>query len=125
MLVGDAAGYYDPFTGQGIYQALRSARLAAAAIDSALGQPASAAAVLSRYGRVLRRELAPTRVLQRLVEAAIRRPAVMSRFVRGLAVKGEVAAVLLQATGDLAHPTTLLHPRIWLRLLPPMILDGR
>jgi geranylgeranyl reductase family protein len=125
VLVGDAAGYYDPFTGQGIYQALRSARLAAAAIDSALGQPASAAAVLSRYGRALRRELAPTRVLQRVVEAAIRRPAIMSRFVRGLAATDEVAAALLQATGDLAHPATLLHPRVWLRLLPPMMLDGR
>src|SRR6185503_2280361 len=36
VLVGDAAGYYDPLTGQGIYRALRSAELAARAIDSAL-----------------------------------------------------------------------------------------
>ncbi|MDP9375420.1 MAG: NAD(P)/FAD-dependent oxidoreductase, partial [Chloroflexota bacterium] len=36
VLVGDAAGYLDPATGQGIEFALRSARLAAGAIDAAL-----------------------------------------------------------------------------------------
>ena len=29
MLIGDAAGFIDPFTGEGIYRALRSARAAA------------------------------------------------------------------------------------------------
>ena len=28
LLVGDAAGYYDPFTGEGIYRALHGAQLA-------------------------------------------------------------------------------------------------
>ena len=28
MLIGDSAGFYDPFTGEGIYTALRSAELA-------------------------------------------------------------------------------------------------
>ena len=39
VLVGDAAGYYDPFTGQGIYRALRSAELAAPAVDAVLAPP--------------------------------------------------------------------------------------
>ena len=38
VLVGDAAGYFDPFTGQGVYRALRSAELAAEAVDEALGR---------------------------------------------------------------------------------------
>ncbi len=29
LLVGDAAGFYDPFTGEGIFSALRGAELAA------------------------------------------------------------------------------------------------
>ena len=37
VLVGDAAGYFDPFTGQGIYRALRSAELAAEACHQTLG----------------------------------------------------------------------------------------
>ena len=35
-LVGDAAGYYDPFTGQGMYQAMAGARLLARAVAPAL-----------------------------------------------------------------------------------------
>jgi flavin-dependent dehydrogenase len=36
LLVGDAAGYLSPFTGQGVEFALRSARLAATTVDAAL-----------------------------------------------------------------------------------------
>lgn len=124
-LVGDSAGYYDPFTGQGIYQALRSARLAAKAIDSVLDDPSSSVAHLSRYGRALREELAPTRAVQRVIEGAIRRPAVMSRFVHGLAIKEDVATALLRVTGDLTRPAALLDPRLWLSLLPAMTLGSR
>ena len=36
LLVGDAAGFYDPFTGEGVTLALRSAELAAGVADTAL-----------------------------------------------------------------------------------------
>ncbi len=126
VLIGDAAGYYDPFTGQGIHQALRSARLAAPAIAAALADPSAEAAALRRYGRQLRLELTPTRVLQRIIEAALNRPRVMSRLIEGLA-RGDGAAArrLLRVTGDLAHPLTLLDPYLWLRLATGMLLDSR
>jgi flavin-dependent dehydrogenase len=114
-LVGDAAGYYDPFTGQGIYQALRSASLAAPAIDVVLNDRGSEGHVLNRYARRLRSELKPTRALQRVIEGAISRPRAMSRFVRGLARSEVTARRLIQATGDLAHPATLLDPTLWIR----------
>ncbi len=37
LLAGDAAGFVDPLTGEGIYGAIRSGQAAAAAIDAALG----------------------------------------------------------------------------------------
>src|SRR5205807_4148460 len=37
MLVGDAAGFFDPFTGEGVYKALRGAELAAEVAQDALG----------------------------------------------------------------------------------------
>src|SRR5207245_6010617 len=37
LLVGDAAGFYDPFTGEGLSYALRGAELAAEAVEAALG----------------------------------------------------------------------------------------
>lgn len=36
VLVGDAAGFFDPFTGEGVHRALRGAEIAAEAIDRAL-----------------------------------------------------------------------------------------
>src|SRR5690606_1911274 len=36
LLVGDAAGYFDPLTGQGIHRALLGARLAASVADECL-----------------------------------------------------------------------------------------
>ena len=50
LLVGDAAGLVDPLSGDGIYEALFSARLA---VEAAL------AGDLQRYGEWLERELAP------------------------------------------------------------------
>src|SRR4029079_15005918 len=50
LLVGDAAGFLDPFTGEGLHRALVSARLAAAAVDSALDGDAAATAGFDRWG---------------------------------------------------------------------------
>jgi flavin-dependent dehydrogenase len=122
LLVGDAAGYYDPFTGQGIYQALRSARLAAEAIDTALTDSEKEIQALARYGRRMSIEFGPKRGLQRFIEAAVSRPAVMSRFVCALSSrKGIAAGRLLRATGDLVHPAELLDPALWIPLLSRLV----
>lgn len=125
LLVGDAAGYYDPFTGQGIYQALCSARLAAAALDRMLTDSGEELPAMARYGRRLRVEFGPKRGLQRIIEAAISRPAVMSRFVLAFSGRRSVAAGrLLRATGDVVHPVALLDPRFWLSLLSRLVYGG-
>ena len=51
VLAGDAAGYYDPFTGQGVYQALASAFLLAPCIDDALHRGDARAAMFRSYAR--------------------------------------------------------------------------
>ncbi|MDN5361952.1 MAG: hypothetical protein PWP70_999 [Moorella sp. (in: firmicutes)] len=53
LLVGDAAGLVDPFSGEGIYYALRSGRLAATAIQTAAGGGGG----LEAYSRQLNDEL--------------------------------------------------------------------
>ncbi len=126
VLVGDAAGYFDPFTGQGIHQALQGARHAAHAIDSALDRPGvgpgpgarAARRALRTYERRVRFQKAATEALQRVVEAVISRPQLMSRCLMMLSRgDGLGARRLLRATGDLAHPVTMLDPLLLLRLL--------
>jgi len=50
LLVGDAADFFDPFTGQGIYAALRGAELAAECLIPGVGGPVSAT-MLAPYVR--------------------------------------------------------------------------
>jgi len=54
LLTGDAAGFYDPFTGEGLFTALRSAELLAEVAHRALERGDVSAAALAPY-RVLRR----------------------------------------------------------------------
>lgn len=53
MLVGDAAGLIDPFTGEGIGTALRSGKLAAQVMAAALSTPDPTRSDLREYGRLL------------------------------------------------------------------------
>jgi menaquinone-9 beta-reductase len=53
MLVGDAAGLIDPFTGEGIANAMYSARVAAAEAAAAIKRGDIGAASLGRYDRAL------------------------------------------------------------------------
>jgi geranylgeranyl reductase family protein len=53
LVVGDAAGLVDPFTGEGIDGALESGKLAARVLNDALASPDPARADLGEYGRLL------------------------------------------------------------------------
>jgi menaquinone-9 beta-reductase len=53
VLVGDAAGLVDPFSGEGIDTALESGKLAADVLDAALARTDPAGADLREYGRLL------------------------------------------------------------------------
>jgi geranylgeranyl reductase family protein len=99
LLVGDAAGLVDPLSGDGIYEALVSARLAA---ETALELLQGGAPDLDRYGARLDAALARTLAASWKAKLAIER---FPRLVFGVArlplVWGFTAAFL---RGDLAHP---------------------
>jgi menaquinone-9 beta-reductase len=122
-LVGDAAGYYDPFTGQGICHALLDAErltaallapAAASAGDGSGGAPPRQLAFdapLLRYARTIRRRRAETHGLQRVIERVVRSPALADRLIPVLNGVRPLAHTLLATTGDLLPPRALLNPR--------------
>lgn len=118
VLVGDAAGYFDPFTGQGICDALWSARHAARAIERSLTSPRDERAALRSYARSVRSRKRAVQGLQRVIDRVTRNGRAMDAFVR-LLRRGEGIAArrLLRAAGDLAHPFTAVDPIVWLRAL--------
>lgn len=117
LLVGDAAGYYDPFTGQGIYRALRGAELAADTIDQALRTGDSSAAALAPYERARRRAFGPGERLQHVIEAFVARPVLLrwaaDRFVR----RPDLGNAIIRATGDVTPVRSLMRPSLVAQLM--------
>jgi menaquinone-9 beta-reductase len=108
LLVGDAADFFDPFTGQGIYSALRGAELAAMAIIEALATGAS----LERYARARRREFSGKWVLERLIGIAVGWPALIERVVSRMIRRPHLADLLVRASGNCIPARAALTPRV-------------
>jgi flavin-dependent dehydrogenase len=107
LLVGDAAGLVDPLSGDGIFEAFVSARLAA---DAVLDLLAGRASSLDPYSRRLRAELASTfanswaakRLLDRFPRAmfSVARTSPIQRALERLA-RGDPQAAALAIAGRL------------------------
>lgn len=112
LLVGDAAGFVDPFTGEGIHRALRSSRAAASAL---LG----ADDVTSAYRHERRRAFTAKAALSWMVQGALAAPGVMAFAAARLEERPAVALRLGSALGDCRPATDALAPRaIWEMLAP-------
>jgi flavin-dependent dehydrogenase len=120
FLVGDAAGFLDPFTGEGLHRALASTELAASAIEVALGfegRPAAGAA--DAYDRAMRRRFASKDAVSWLVQTFLARPALLEYAARRLAARDDVRATMGLVMGDLVPASLGLDPRFLAALLRP------
>lgn len=116
FLVGDAAGFLDPFTGEGLHRALVSADLAATAIDAELGGQRTAGA---DYERAMRHASAAKDRVSWLVQAFLGRPALFEYAARRLADRAAVRETVGLVMGDLVPAERALEPRLLLALLAP------
>ncbi|XZE52318.1 NAD(P)/FAD-dependent oxidoreductase [Planctomycetaceae bacterium SH139] len=71
LAIGDAAGYVEPFTGEGMAWAMETGRLAAEAIVDSLPTGGNAG---DRYAAAYQRRLTRRKLTCRLLSAALRRP---------------------------------------------------
>lgn len=112
LLVGDAAGFVDPFTGEGIHRALRGARAAADAI-------AAGGDVAARYADERRRAFAAKSALSWLVQGFLAVPGLLGHAVGRLESRPAAALRLGSALGDCRPATDALAPRALLEVLAP------
>jgi flavin-dependent dehydrogenase len=100
LLVGDAAGFYDPFTGEGVFTALRSAELATETIVRALRAGDVSASALAVYERARREAFRGKERVTRVLQAVIGRRRLANVACRALARRPAVLDALLGVFGD-------------------------
>lgn len=118
-LVGDAADFFDPFTGEGIYAALRGGELLAphalAALDA--GRARDADAALRGYDRARRREFAGKWMVERLVALAVGAPWMLDRAAARMEATPAMADLFVGVAGDFVPAREVLRPSYLARLL--------
>lgn len=118
VLVGDAADFFDPFTGQGIFSALRGAELVFETLAPVLGAGAAPTRVaLAAYARARRAAFAGKWLLERLIGLGVGWPALAERVVRRLAQRPRLADLLVGATGNFVPARAALAPAALLGML--------
>ncbi|GAC1547658.1 MAG: NAD(P)/FAD-dependent oxidoreductase [Vulcanimicrobiaceae bacterium] len=117
VLVGDAAGFLNPFTGQGVFLALRGAADASAAIAAAVWNRTVESALLAGYAARRHRDFAMRRRLTKLVGALVDVPLLAGRAVSRLRRRPELGATLLGALAGTCPLERALSPALVGRLL--------
>lgn len=118
-LVGDACGYVDPVTGEGIFFALTGARLLSESLVAALHARRVDRGSLADYVRGRRAEIEPRAAMATLLQRGLRHPWLVTRALRLLQARPELADVLVSITGDYAPVRELLRPRLWWNVALP------
>jgi flavin-dependent dehydrogenase len=116
LLIGDAAGFLDPFTGEGLHRALVSARLAAGAIERHLGGDPDG---LAAYDRAMTARFRSKDAISLLVQGFLARSVLFDYAARRLAGRGRVRETMGLVMGDLVPASRALDPRFVGALLRP------
>jgi menaquinone-9 beta-reductase len=111
LLVGDAADFFDPFTGEGICAAFRGAELAVETALAALQSsgPVSSAR-LAGYAARRRAEFFGKWTIERMIGWAMFAPRLFDRAVKRIDRRGW-ADTLIGVTGDFIPARAVLNPR--------------
>lgn len=119
LLVGDAAYFLDPFTGEGIYAALRAAELAAPVASAALRAGPVTAASLAPYRAARQRVFTAKGQVCWIVQGFIHQPRLMDYVTARLGQRRELGLTLAGVLGNMHPASRALSPRFLARLLRP------
>jgi len=108
LLVGDAAGFYDPFTGEGVFAALRSAELAVETAVRALRAGDCSRAALAGYARARRRAFGGKERVTRALQFVIAHRLLANLTAHALACRPGLLDLLLGVIGDFVPARALL-----------------
>ena len=118
LLVGDAAEFFDPFTGEGICTALRGAELVAAHAGAALAEPGiPTQRRLAAYRRARVRTFSGKWAVERLIGYGMLWPRLFDHAVGRIGRRPAMAHTLIGITGDFVPARAALNPLFLARLV--------
>lgn len=120
VLVGEAVGLVNPFTGEGIDYALESAHLASETILSCFREGDFSLAALRRYDRVLRDRFQRLFVLTHRVRDLYMNSFLLNPLVRACRRWPEVTSLLVNVLLSYDDPAKALRPGIFIKVLRSM-----
>ncbi len=119
LLVGDAAGFFDPFTGEGIYRALESAQLAASVAHRALLSGDVSECMLRKYDEMRRTSFTWKQRTTSLVQLFVQIPALADYALPKLAARPVPRGRLSLVLGDVADARQFFNANmLWAALRP-------
>ena len=120
-LVGDAADFFDPFTGEGIYAALRGGEMLGEFARDAIvsGSARASLEALIAYDAARISEFRTKWLVERAIGAAVSSPMLMNHAARVLGARPDLADLLVGVTGDFVPAATVLSPSFLLHFLDP------
>ena len=113
-LVGDACGYVDPVTGEGIFLAMRGAQRLAVVLGDALRAGRTDAGAIEPWVRTWRREIAPHANMALWLQRGLRHPWLVRAALTLLERRAGLCDLLVSVAGDYVPLRELLRPRVWL-----------
>lgn len=103
-LIGDASGFIDPLTGEGIYQALWTARALAREVSAAWSDDAALNASLRRYASQRRRQHRGKRWCCQVFQAIIRHPNLSNNVHDLLSLREGIGNSFIGMIGNIYSP---------------------
>jgi flavin-dependent dehydrogenase len=116
LVVGDAAGFLDPFTGEGLHRALVSARLGADAVAAFLRGRHDA---LRTYDAAMTRRFRAKDLVSWVVQGFVAEPRLFEYATARLARRARLGDRFGRIMGDLAPAADAFDPRFLAALLAP------
>ena len=117
LLLGDAAGLIDPFTGEGIGNALYSGKYAVETVRAALNCGNFSANFLSRYDRELWQGIGPELGVSTRLQKLGQNRFLLNYVIRKAARNKEVSRLIAGMMANEVPRSTLANPLFYLRLL--------
>lgn len=119
LLIGDAASFLDPFAGEGVYEALRGALLAAPVASAALREGDVSADALDPYRIARRHTFGNKRAVSWIVQGFINTPPMMNYLTRRLSNREDLGMTISGVLGSFRPASQALSPVFLARLLRP------